>query len=157
MSQSRKQSQSQPQSPDGKIAMMFYKKTAIPIPVTDSKEFYKSIMEQTEDEIKKNMRRGLKIKDMIKGCFEENDKILKVVEKIIPTIMSLDDYCLKLSCLAKELGIEDDDKVTSGKFVMIHWYINTCVLIRLRALENNDDNGWLIIEKNDNIAKIVTF
>lgn len=134
---------------------MFYKKTGVSVVVTEEVGFKKVIEDGATEQIINMMRDGMTIPQIIKLCCDENDEVIKVLAPQKAAFAGFDEQCTVLSGAAKALRIKKRNKVDAGRDVICHWFVNCTILLKLKFIENNEDNGWLFCKLIGDRAEIV--
>ena len=136
---------------------MFYKKHGVSIPVDDAEAWKKVIEDGANTIILNMMRDGLSLDKIGLSSVQENDKILKQIKKVGTQHKNLTfgEQAILLSPVAKKLGINKREKEDAGADVTIQWCVNIAILLKLKVIENNDENGWLIMRRVRDGAEIL--
>ena len=124
----------------GSPVLMFYDGISMPVFLKDGKspiEFGKFIKRSARGQIQDAKRRGITKNDMIETCKD----FLDIIHYSIKSRMKDG----KLDCCSEELFDIDCPILGSSSKVSAMWYLNTEILLQLKAINNDDKNGWLFI------------
>ena len=127
--------------------LAFYKGTLFPKKIKVNPSDWKTMSKSWDECIVVGLRDGVDIKTQIRDYFYQLNRIElffnKFYKKHCPSKMTNKLQKKLEQDLQTELG-EDIDTIQGI------WYMDIYILMRLKQIENNNDNGWLFTRK-DNI------
>ena len=119
----------------------FYDGTSLGCPFDDTEGFYKMTVKEANEMIVASLRDGQTLQDIIAMCKGQQEKWEAAM-------------CAEQERLGKETFLETDQETLvarvmgmDGNLGTIYWFLNTAVLLRLKAIQNDNMNGWLFARR----------
>jgi hypothetical protein len=121
----------------------FYKGTSLQAPVEPERvdEFHTHIVETAQRQIEKFLRDGMplaEIKALYKGQMDLMEDGLCRTQNV-EDIWTAGDQSAWMEEATAGTEMEGD-----GDLNTILWFVNTAALLKLKVIENDNDNGWLM-------------
>ena len=128
--------------------LAFYKGTPFPRNITVNPSDWKELTESWDQCIVNGLKVGFDIKNQIKAYFDQLNRIELFFNKFHKEI--------KTNKMTKKLGkkLEQDIQQEFNKnidTIQSIWYMDIYMLMKMKQLENNDDNGWVFMGKDNTI------
>ena len=133
--------------------MYFYKGTVFPITAKEFGdeigEYHKNIVKASIDIITTNLKKGISKKELINDSIKQLDIIEQHMCDIEEEMGFASEKSLKELC--KRYGI-DQDVIAQG-VIMDFWAININILLMLKGLKQDNENGILCVQTLTNEGK----
>jgi len=124
----------------GSPVLMYYDGVSMPVHLKEGKspiEFGKFIKRSARQQIQEAKNKGITKDDMIK----QSKDFLEIIHYSIKS--RLKDG--KLDCISDEAFDTDCPVLGTSAQVSAMWYLNVEILLQLKAIKNDNMNGWLFI------------
>jgi hypothetical protein len=121
----------------------FYKGTSLQAPVEPERvdEFHKHIVETAQRQIEKFLRDGMPLAT-IKALYKDQMDLME--DGLCRTQKAEDIWTAGDQSAWMEAATAGTEMEGDGDLNTILWFVNTAALLKLKVVENDNDNGWLI-------------
>jgi hypothetical protein len=128
------------------MTMALYKGTAVQYVGVKDAEFMKTCIKCADDMVVKMLRDGFSLDfvgEQVKKQMDEMEQSMCVAQEKDKSNGKFIPYQEILSERYKEwLAEAYSHKMTGEEFIII-WFVNVATLLKLKVVENDNENGWL--------------
>lgn len=121
----------------------FYKGTSIQAPIAPERldAFHKHILETAHNQIEKFLRDGMPLA-VLKALYKDQMDLME--DGLCRTQNAEDIWTTGDQSAWMEAATAGTELEGDGDLNTILWFVNTAALLKLKMIENDNDNGWLM-------------